>query len=73
MIDPAIFDGDPPVREDGLCVVCLRDRRPDRSRRYAGDIAKFDPFCSNLCARAWFENPIPSDSIWGRPKRLEAA
>lgn len=76
MIDPAIFDGDPPVREDGKCVVCLKDRKPERSKRYAGITAELDPFCSNICARAWHENPIPDVSIWskpGPPQRLEAA
>jgi hypothetical protein len=71
VIDPAIFEGDPPVREDGTCFVCLKPRRPERSRRYAGDIAVFDPFCSNTCAREWHENPISQHSIWGRPRRLE--
>lgn len=73
MIDPAIFEGDPPVREDGCCYVCLKERHPERSKRYAGDIAKYDPFCSSTCAREYFGNPIRQQSIWGRPRRLEAA
>lgn len=53
MIDVAIFEGDPPVREDGRCLTCLGPRRPERSQRYAPGIAQFDPWCSNECARAW--------------------
>lgn len=66
MTDPAIFAGDPPARPDGLCVVCLQPRRPERSRRYARDIAEREPFCSTDCARAWHTNPLPAKSIWGR-------
>ena len=76
MIDAAVFHGDPPVRDDGLCCVCLKPRNPERSKLYAGDIARFDPFCSNICARRWYENPIPSGSIWskpGSPAKFEAA
>lgn len=53
MISPAVFIGDPPVREDGRCVVCLGPRNPERSKKYAGDVAHLDPFCSNVCARDW--------------------
>ena len=60
MIDPAVFHGDPPVREDGRCLTCLGPRHPERSQPYAGDIAKFDPWCSNVCARVYFKNPLPS-------------
>lgn len=44
---------DPPVREDGLCVVCLSERRPNRSAKYGRDEAERDPFCSTVCCRAW--------------------
>jgi hypothetical protein len=71
VIDPRIFDGDPAVREDGLCFICLKPRRPERSKKYARAIAERDPFCSSTCARTWHENPIPDLSIWGRPRRLE--
>lgn len=64
---------DPPVREDGRCFVCLKDRKPERSRRYAGDIAEFDPFCSMPCARAFYGCSLPEVPRNGRPKRLEAA
>ena len=59
MIDPAIFQGDPPVRDDGLCSVCLKPRRPERSRKYARLIAEMDPFCSSTCSREWHGNPLP--------------
>jgi len=71
VIDPAIFRGDPAVRDDGLCVVCLKPRHPERSRRYAGDIATFDSFCSSTCAREWHGNPVPVHANFGRPRRLE--
>lgn len=70
-IDTTIFAGDPSVREDGNCFVCLKPRRPERSMRYAGDVAVLDPFCSNICARGWHENPLPHQANFGRPRRLE--
>lgn len=69
----AIF-GDPAVRADGLCVVCDKPRHPERSAKYAKGIAELDPFCSNVCARDWYANPIPDFSIWGlTPTTLDAA
>lgn len=73
MIDPAIFAGDPRVRDDVLCFICLKPRQPERSKRYAKGIAELDTFCSNICARKWYENPVPDHSIWGRPRRREDA
>ena len=60
MIDPAIFAGDPPVREDGRCLSCLGPRRPERSQRYAPGIAQLDPWCSAPCARKWHGNELPN-------------
>lgn len=67
MIDPAIFAGDPPVRGDGLCAVCLKPRHPERAAKYAREVAEMDPYCSSTCARAWHENPVPEQSIWAKP------
>jgi len=55
---------DPPVRDDGLCHVCLKPRRPERSKRYGGAAAEMDSFCSTECARAYHENPLPTRSVW---------
>jgi len=76
VIDPAIFAGDPPVREDGLCQQCLGPRRTERSQRYAKGIAQLDPWCSSDCARAFYNNPLPTHSIWSKPgsdRKFEAA
>lgn len=73
MIDPAIFDGDPPVREDGLCLVCLGARHPERSARYAKGIAELDAFCSSTCSRAWHGTSLPASTEYGRPRRLNEA
>ena len=43
-----------PVPADAGCVVCGRDRRPDRSRRYARGAAELDPFCSRNCCEAHY-------------------
>lgn len=67
------MNAEPPVRPDGLCAVCLAPRRPERSRRYAGIQAEFDPFCSSTCARHWHGNPLPEKSIWGEPRNEDAA
>ncbi len=50
---------EPPVREDGRCVVCLKPRRPERSAKYAQGCAALDAFCSTECAREFHHNPIP--------------
>lgn len=44
---------DPPVPGDGSCVVCGKQRKPERSRRYAKDAAERDPFCSSPCCRIY--------------------
>jgi hypothetical protein len=55
---------DPPVPADGSCYVCGKPRHPERSKRYAPGIAALDPFCSNMCCRAYHMNPVPDRSIW---------
>jgi hypothetical protein len=71
VIDPVIFAGDPPMRADGLCAVCLGPRHPERAARYAREIAAMDPFCSSTCARAWHGTSLPASTEYGRPRRLE--
>jgi hypothetical protein len=51
---------DPPVREDGRCIVCPKARHPERSRKYAGGTAETDPFCSTQCARAYYGTSLPA-------------
>ena len=58
---------DPPVRKDGLCAQCKGPRNPERSRLYGKHHAEFDPFCSNLCARAFHGNPLPQQSFGPTP------
>lgn len=69
---------DPPVREDGRCVVCLgkRGRLPKVVTQRAKAILQrelaLDPFCSTVCARKWHLTEIkgqpdkapPSDIEW---------
>jgi len=68
---------DPPIRTNGGCAKCGQPRHPERSRRYAKHAADLDPFCSNICAREWWNNPMPTSSIWnltprsGRPNQYE--
>lgn len=42
-----------------LCAVCFQPRHPERARRYAGDAAAVDPFCSTRCARAFHGTSLP--------------
>lgn len=44
---------DPPVAADGRCLTCRRPRHPERSRKYAREIAERDPWCGRTCAEAW--------------------
>ncbi len=66
---------DPPVPKDGGCYVCQKPRKPERSRKYAGDIAFLDPFCSGDCARKYWGVELPeglqerSGSPRGRPRK----
>lgn len=52
---------DPPVRADGRCHVCAKQRKPERSKKYAGLTAETDPFCSVECVRAYYGNPYPEN------------
>lgn len=46
--------GDPPVRADGRCVVCLKPRKlTKQARRYAGAQLDIDPFDSTSCCRKY--------------------
>lgn len=54
---------DPPVRTDGRCHVCLGPRKIKPKQRH-GLEAQLDPFCSNVCCRAYHANPLPNRSIW---------
>lgn len=51
---------DPPVRLDGLCVVCLDPRRTEKLPPLYRDQVANDPFCSNVCARAYYGVPEPA-------------
>jgi len=51
---------DPPVRPGDRCVVCGGERRPERSRRYAGYEAEQDPFCCTEHARVYHGCPLPA-------------
>ena len=56
---------DPPVRADKRCVVCGERRKINKqTRRYAGNAADVDPFCSGKCCRSYYANPLPERSIW---------
>lgn len=70
--------GDPGIRTDGRCVQCNRRRHPESSRRYAGVLAEFDPFCSTDCCRLWHHVVRDTDGkgisgsgglVSGTPKR----
>jgi len=52
--EPAPVPEQPEVRQDGLCVVCLKPRKCDRSVKYGGSNAEADPFCSTVCARTYY-------------------
>lgn len=47
----------PKMREDHKCVQCGNEL-PERS------VQEEDPFCSNICARGYFDNPIPAASFF---------
>ena len=54
---------EPAVRPDGRCVECGKQRKLPKSRLHR-EAAEKDPFCSSLCARAFYGNPLPDRSIW---------
>lgn len=58
-----ITKADPPPNPDGSCLICRKQRHPERSKSYAGVTAELDPFCSCECARVWYQNPIPGKSV----------
>ena len=51
---------DPPVRPDGRCYMCPKKRKPERSRKYGGEVAALDPFCSSQCARRFYGTELPN-------------
>lgn len=51
------------MRRDGLCRQCKGERHPERSRLYGGLEAEFDPFCSTVCAKAWYR----TETHFGKP------
>jgi hypothetical protein len=51
---------DPPIRADGLCVVCLEPRLRRKLKPVYQGAAEQDPFCSNVCARDWYGIPLPA-------------
>lgn len=63
---------DPPVRPDGLCATCLRERKHAKPNKYSGDQAVNDPFCSTACCRVWHDNPLPAAESGGRTRIYEA-
>jgi hypothetical protein len=45
---------DPPLRPDGRCAVCPKQRKlTAQARKYAGVQLDVDPFCSTECARRY--------------------
>ena len=45
---------DPPVREDGRCIVCRGSREQRHYSKVSREQVKADPFCSRECASEWF-------------------
>lgn len=68
-----LLEPDPPVRTDGLCIVCLKPRHPERSKKYGGDVAELDPFRKTECARSYFGCPLPPVEHGGPVKRYSEA
>lgn len=59
---------DPPVRADGRCVTCGKQRTAHRkAKELYRAAAERDPFCSGKCAREWHGCPIPE------PRKITAA
>lgn len=52
----------PAVRRDGRCCVCGKKRVIPKTRQKGVPVETYerDPFCSNDCARKYFNNPIRS-------------
>lgn len=55
------MSADPRVRRDGNCAKCGKPRKmpTNRLRGVDPDIYAADPFCSSVCARLWYGNPLP--------------
>lgn len=53
---------DPPVRKDGRCAVCPKQRVVPKTRQKGVAIENYerDPFCSNVCARKYHKAPMRS-------------
>jgi len=49
---------DPPVRDDGSCIVCGRPRQLAKLKLVYRRHAEQDPFCSSSCAREWYGVPL---------------
>lgn len=49
---------DPPVREDGACIVCGNERVTAAIRPLYRAAMRDDPFCSTECARSWWGSSI---------------
>lgn len=56
---------EPAVRQDGRCVVCdkLIDTTP---RPGVPPLLYVDPFCSSLCAKAYYDVPIAPKESTGK-------
>lgn len=61
---------DPAVPLDGSCVVCGRQRHPERSQAYAKGCAEIDAFCSSTCARRFHGTTIVQRDAPGRPASI---
>ena len=63
MSETALVRADPPIREDGRCVVCLGPRQAKRGN-YSDPTQ--DPFCSTPCARRYFGTELETQPNPGR-------
>ena len=65
---------DPPVRDDGCCIVCEKPRTITKQvRRYAGVQIDSDPFCSSRCCREWHGTALPGVHHEGRERAGQQA
>jgi hypothetical protein len=53
---------EPRVRRDGLCIVCRKPRVTPTplQRGVPSFVYERDPFCSSVCARTFYGNPLAS-------------
>lgn len=61
---------DPPIRKDGLCVVCWKPRKPERSAKYGQGEADLDPFCSSPCCRVWHGTTLPESNLTRAQRKI---